>query len=79
MLIHGLGWVFMWSKQALSTKSPDWLRANPVGTGPFKLVSNCINDRYMIGWGQGGNDYGQKTTCSRMFGKRQKDIGNVGA
>lgn len=38
MLIHGLGWVFMWSKQALSTKSPDWLRANPVGTGPFKLV-----------------------------------------
>jgi peptide/nickel transport system substrate-binding protein len=38
MLVHGLGWVFMWSKQALSTKSPDWLRANPVGTGPFKLV-----------------------------------------
>ncbi len=38
MLVHGLGWVFMWSKQALTTKSVDWLRANPVGTGPFKLV-----------------------------------------
>jgi hypothetical protein len=43
------------------------------------LVFNCINERYMIGWGQGGNDYGQKATCSRMFGKRQKGIGDVGA
>jgi hypothetical protein len=42
------------------------------------LVFNCINNRYMIAWGQGGKNYGQKATCSRMFGKRQKDVGDVG-
>jgi hypothetical protein len=43
------------------------------------LVFNCINYRYLIVCGQGGKNYGQKTTCSRMFGKRQKDVGIVGA
>jgi len=28
----------MWSKVAFETKGKEWCRANPVGTGPFKLV-----------------------------------------
>ena len=33
MLIHGLGWVFMWSKVALTTKTPDYLRETPWAQG----------------------------------------------
>ena len=57
MLIHGLGWVFMWSKVALTTKSPDYLRANPVGTGPFRLVEWRRDDH--IKW-ERNKDYWQK-------------------
>jgi hypothetical protein len=42
-------------------------------------VFTCNNRRYIVACGQGGNDYGQKTTCSCMLGRRQKDVGNVGA
>jgi len=37
-IIHSFGWQFMWSKKAYTTKDKDWLRVNPIGTGPFKLV-----------------------------------------
>jgi peptide/nickel transport system substrate-binding protein len=32
------GWIPMFSKVAYDTKGKEWCRANPVGTGPFKLV-----------------------------------------
>ncbi|MGD0661002.1 MAG: ABC transporter substrate-binding protein [Syntrophorhabdales bacterium] len=57
MLIHGLGWVFMWSKVALTTKTPDYLRGNPVGTGPFRLVEWRRDDH--IKW-ERNKDYWQK-------------------
>jgi ABC-type transport system substrate-binding protein len=57
MLIHGLGWVFMWSKVALTTKTPDYLRGNPVGTRPFKLVEWRRDDH--IKW-ERNKDYWQK-------------------
>jgi ABC-type transport system substrate-binding protein len=37
-IIHSFGWQFQMSKKAYTTKDKDWLRANIVGTGPFKLV-----------------------------------------
>jgi peptide/nickel transport system substrate-binding protein len=87
MLIHGLGWVFMFSKQALTTKSVDWLRANPVGTGPFKLVE-WKRDSH-IKW-ERNKDYWQKgrpyldgieikyipdpVTASQMMQTKQADM-----
>jgi len=45
LLLHGLGWVPIYSKQAWDKagggnidKSKEWARANIVGTGPFKLA-----------------------------------------
>ena len=43
------------------------------------LVLTCITNRYMVTFEQGGNHYGQKTTCSSMFGRRQKDFGGMGS
>ena len=87
MLIHGLGWVFMWSKVALTTKSPDYLRANPVGTGPFRLVEWRRDDH--IKW-ERNKDYWQKgkpyldgrevryipdpVTASQMMQTKQADM-----
>lgn len=38
MIIHSFGWQYQMSKKAYTTKDKNWLRANFVGTGPFKLV-----------------------------------------
>ena len=38
MIIHSFGWNYAMSKKAYTTKEKDWLRANFVRTGPFKLV-----------------------------------------
>lgn len=38
MLMPNLGWAFQESMKAYTTHDIDWLRANFVGTGPFKMV-----------------------------------------
>ncbi len=37
-MLYGLGWVPMFSKVAFEKNGKEWARANPVCTGPFKLV-----------------------------------------